>query len=173
MRKILVVGPPGAGKSEFSRQLHNHLGIPLYPLDLVFWKSDRTHVSRDIFDRRLAELLVSDEWILDGDYSRTYEVRLQACDTFFFLDIPLEVCMEGAASRIGKARPDFPWVEETFDPEFRTWIVNWFRDCRPALLSILEKYHSKAEIVVFRSRREISAFLTHYAVNADEKGSLQ
>ena len=116
-QKIIVLGCPGSGKSTFSGSLHVVSGLPLIHLDNVWWKADRSHISREEFDRKLGEILQRDKWILDGDYSRTYEVRFQACDTVFFLDYGLEECMNGIKKRVGKERRDIPWTEQELDPE--------------------------------------------------------
>lgn len=159
MKKIIVIGPSGSGKSEFSRKLHNILNIPLYSLDNIWWKKDKTHITRDEFDIKLNELLNLDEWIIDGDYSRTYEARMKMCDTIIFLDYPLYVCLKGVESRIGKNRPDMPWVENQFDPEFREWIINWFNNKLPVLKILLDKYKDKKNIIIFKSRNEAEDFL--------------
>ena len=67
MKKVVVLGCSGSGKSTFSLQLHNATGLPLYHLDKVWWKPDRTHITRDEFDKRLDDLVNRDSWIIDGD----------------------------------------------------------------------------------------------------------
>ena len=86
MNKIIVLGSPGSGKSYFSKKLSNILNIPVYHLDNIFWRSDKTHVSRDEFDQKLNDILSKDKWIIDGDYSRTYETRIKGSDTIYFLN---------------------------------------------------------------------------------------
>ena len=98
MQKVLVIGCSGAGKSTFARRLRDATGLPLYYLDRLWHKPDRTHITREEFDRVLAEWLARPAWIIDGDYSRTLPQRLEACDTVFFLDFPLEVCLAGVES---------------------------------------------------------------------------
>ena len=115
-KKIIVIGCCGSGKSTLSMKLHDITGIPLIHLDNIWWKQDRTHISRDEFDQKLNEIFQDDSWILDGDYSRTYEVRIKACDTVIFLDYDLNECMRGIYERIGKNRPDIPWTEHKIDP---------------------------------------------------------
>ena len=159
MNKIIVIGPSGAGKSEMSRKLHDILDLPLYHLDNIFWKKDRTHISRDEFDIKLNELLSLDKWIIDGDYSRTYEIRIEKADTIIFLDYPLETCLQGIESRIGKPRTDIPWKEDIFDPEFKQWIIDWFENTRPRVLSLLEKYKSVKREVILSSRKEGEEFI--------------
>lgn len=98
----MVIGCPGAGKSTFAKRLHEVTGLPLYYLDMLWHKPDRTNIPRDEFDARLEEIVRKDKWIIDGNYQRTLEMRLKECDTVFLLDYPLEVCLAGAQSRIGK-----------------------------------------------------------------------
>ena len=115
MKRVLVIGSPGAGKSTFARNLRDKTGLPLYHLDNIWHKPDRTTISREEFDERLAAILAKDSWIIDGNYSRTLELRLQYCDTVFLLDYPLEVCLAGVSDRIGKKRDDIPWTEHEFE----------------------------------------------------------
>ena len=111
MQKVLVIGCSGAGKSTFARRLRDSTGLPLYYLDRLWHKPDRTHITREAFDRTLAEWLARPAWIIDGDYSRTLPQRLAACDTVFFLDYPTEVCLDAIVHRVGQVREDMPWVE--------------------------------------------------------------
>ena len=159
MERVLVLGPSGAGKSEFSRQLSLLTGLPVFSLDCLFWNADRTHVARDEFDRKLAGILSLEHWIIDGDYSRTYEARMERCDTIFFLDYLLDVCLGGVRSRIGTKRPDLPWVEEALDIDFEQWIQEWPNRTRPKLLELLEKYKDSKRIITFSNRLQASRFL--------------
>ena len=87
MKKILVIGCPGSGKSTFSRRLRDRTWLPLYPLDLLWHRPDKTTVSEAEFDAALAEILRKDRWIIDGNFSRTLERRLEECDTVFLFDL--------------------------------------------------------------------------------------
>lgn len=159
MEKVIVIGSPGAGKSTFARKLAERTGLPLYYLDMLWHKPDQTHISREEFDEQLAQMIRRDRWIIDGDYSRTLEVRLAACDTVYFLDYPLEICLAGAEARVGKKREDMPWVETEFDPEFRQWIVDFHKDQLPGIYDLLVKYGKNKTVVVFKSRAEADAYL--------------
>ena len=157
-RKILVLGCSGSGKSTFAKRLRDQTGLPLIHLDNVWWKPDRTHISREEFDRRLEALLRGDRWILDGDYSRTYEPRIWACDTVIFLDYGEAVCMQGIMGRIGQRRGDIPWTEAAPDPELIALVRSYRTKNRPILLALLEKYPEK-QVLIFRTRAEAGAWL--------------
>lgn len=159
MLKVMVIGCPGAGKSTFARKLSNKTGIPLYYLDMLWHKPDRTNISREAFDAQLSEIFQKDKWIMDGNYQRTLEVRLKECDTVFFLDFPLEVCLSGAKSRIGKKREDLPWVETEFDEEFRQWMIDFPKTQFPEIYEMLNKYQENKDIIIFKSRKEMDDYI--------------
>ena len=157
-QKIIVLGCPGSGKSTFSGKLQKKTGLPLYHLDNIWWRADRTHISREEFDRRLEEILSEENWIIDGNYSRTYEMRIRACDTVLFLDFDEETCMNGIRERIGKPRPDIPWTENRLDPELVELVQSYARDNRPVIYDLLEAYPDK-QVFVFHSRSEANHWL--------------
>lgn len=158
MNKVIVIGCPGAGKSTFARQLNEKTQIPLFYLDMIWHRADKTTVSREQFDFGLIEIMKQDRWIIDGNYIRTIQIRLQQCDTVFLLDYPLDVCIAGVETRIGKPRVDMPWIETEFDPEFREWILDFSQRQLPEIYSWLGAYSDK-EIHIFKSRKEADEFI--------------
>ena len=158
-QKILVIGCPGSGKSTFARKLKDVTGLPLYYLDMIWHKPDQSTISAQEFDQRLKEILMSEEWIIDGNYSRTLAVRLQHCDTVFFLDFPVELCLLGAASRIGKTREDLPWHVTELDPKFRQYILDFPKENLPQIYELLEKYGKEKDVFIFKTREESDAYL--------------
>lgn len=163
MRRVNIIGCPGAGKSTFARKLREKTGLELFYLDMIWHKPDKTTVARDEFDLRLNEIFERDTWIIDGNYLRTMERRLSECDTVFFFDLPTEVCLEGAASRVGKKREDMPWVETEVDEDFLRRILDFEKDQKPKIHEYLEKIKSGKEIIIFKSHREADVFIDSLA----------
>ena len=160
-KRVAVIGCPGGGKSTFSRALRDRVGLPLYHLDAIYWKADRTTLSREEFRAVLQSIIEADSWIIDGHYASTLEMRLAACDAVFFLDYPTDVCVEGIRSRRGQARSDIPWVETGEDAEFLDFVKRFAAESRPKILALLAQYPDKA-VVIFRSRAESEAYLTAF-----------
>lgn len=158
-RKIIVIGSPGAGKSTFARRLRDMTGLPLHYLDLLWHKPDRTNVSRDEFEAKLEEIFLTDRWIIDGNYQRTLERRLQMCDMVFLLVYPVEQCLAGALERVGRQREEIPWVEEILDEEFRQCIADFPKLQLPQIHALLRQYQDGREIVIFKSRDEAERWL--------------
>ena len=158
-KKIIVIGCPGSGKTTFSRRLCRVLNLPLFHLDAIWHKPDKTHIPRDEFDARLGEILAGDAWIIDGNYSRTLEVRISACDTVFFFDLPTEDCLWGATVRLGKGRYDMPWIDTELDPKLKQEIEGFRETVRPVIYELLERYSAGRNIVIFTNRNEADAYL--------------
>ena len=158
MKKIIVIGCPGSGKSTFSARLHNITNIPLYHLDMIYWHSDKTTVEKPVFLDKLHTILQGDSWIIDGNYASTMELRLSACDTVFFLDYPTDVCLDGVRQRRGRARPDMPWIETEADSDFEEYVKCFGSEQRPSIFELLSRYKNK-NIFVFKNREEASGFL--------------
>lgn len=158
MKKVIIIGCPGSGKSTFARELAKKTGIPLYHLDMLYWNADKTTVGREAFRARLAEVMAGDEWIIDGNYISTMQWRMECCDTVFFLDMPLEVCLAGIEARRGKKRSDMPWVEQEEDKEFIDFVRTFDAESRPKIVEMLSKYNCK-DVIAFKNYGEIAEFL--------------
>lgn len=158
MKKIIVIGCPGAGKTTFAEKLRDKTGLPLFYLDAIWHRADRTHISRDEYDSRLAEILALDSWIIDGNYSRTIERRISECDTVFLFDLPVEVCLDGAISRLGKERYDMPWIDTELDPNLKREIEEFPSKNLPKIYKLIDKYNDKS-VVIFKSREQADVFL--------------
>lgn len=159
MKRVLVIGSPGAGKSTFARKLRERTGLPLYYLDQIWHCSDGSHLSEKEFDDRLDELLKQERWIIDGNYSRTLVRRLAACDTVFLLDYPTDLCLLGAASRIGRKREDLPWIEQEFDAEFKQHIINFPQKRLPQIYQLLQSIREEKAVIIFKTREEADNYL--------------
>ena len=158
MKKIIVIGCPGSGKSTFSKKLSSLTRLPLYHLDLIYHKENKETISKEEFDKKLDDVLSKNEWIIDGNYSRTLRKRLSKCDTVFLLDYPTEVCIEGLNNRVGVKRDDMPWVEEKVDEEFKEYVLNFRTTQLPKIYELLDNCEGK-DIYMFKNREECDEYL--------------
>lgn len=159
MKKVIVIGCPGAGKTTFSEKLRDKSDLPLFYLDAIWHKVDKTHITRDEFDERLGTILAEEAWIIDGHYSRTLERRIIACDTVFLFDLPTEICLAGVSARIGKKRPDMPWIDTALDPRLKSEVEAFRETHMPAIYDLLDRHKAGKSIVIFKSRAQADAFL--------------
>lgn len=159
MKRIIVIGCPGSGKTTFAKRLAELAKLPIYHLDAIWHRPDRTHIPREEFDGRIKEIFKEESWIIDGNYRRTIEMRVEAADTVFLFDLPTKVCLEGALARVGVARADMPWREEELDPTFKQQIESFAENTLPEIYEILGRYENKKKIIIFKSKDEADDFL--------------
>lgn len=159
MKKVIVIGSPGAGKSVFSKKLSEVTKIPLYHIDMMYHNADGTHISREELKEKFKKIFNEEKWIIDGNYQKTIEMRLKECDTVFLLDFPTEVCIKGAESRVGKKREDMPWTEKKLDENFKETIINFKNEKLPQIYKMLDEYKESRNIIIFKSREEANKFI--------------
>ena len=82
---------------------------------MLYHRNDGTHISKEELENKLWDIFKNDDWIIDGNYQKTLEMRIKKCDTVFLLDFSTDICLEGEKSRIEKNRDDLPWIEEKID----------------------------------------------------------
>ena len=159
MQKVIVIGCPGSGKTTFAEKLNKKTGLPLYYLDAIWHKPDKTHIAREDFDEQISRIFDTSEWIIDGNYNRTLEMRLRQCDTVFLFDLPTDVCIQGARDRLGKGRYDLPWIDKELSESFLRSIEEFTEKSLPKIYELLEKYREDKQIIVFRSREDADDYL--------------
>ena len=84
--RINVIGTSGSGKTTFGRELASALQIPFIELDAIFWGPDWSEPEDSELFSKLSNALASDHWVLDGNYSRTLEIKWKRVDSVIWLD---------------------------------------------------------------------------------------
>lgn len=166
MKRILIIGSSGAGKTTLSKRLSEKTGLKIIHLDKIYWKPNWTEPEKDEWKKTLEKILRGgDAWIMDGNYSNTLEMRVPACDTIIFLEMPAAVCVYRVLKRVafsyGKTRDDMAAdCAEQFDWEFIKWIWDFSNRSKPKIEKILRRYETEKTIIRLRSKREVEDFLT-------------
>ncbi len=163
MKKVLIIGCGGAGKSTLARKMGEKTGIPVVHLDKIWWKPGWVESSREEFDEILAVELEKPAWIMDGNFNRTIPERIRHCDTLIYLDFSRFSCLMGVLKRVmttcGKVRPDMgEGCPERFDLDFLKWIWNFNHNNREKYYRILNE-HPEISTTVLKNRRMVRRFL--------------
>jgi adenylate kinase family enzyme len=166
MRRILILGIPGAGKSTYARRLGETLDLPVHHLDRYYWNPGWAASSQEQFESVLRELLARDEWILDGNYRRTIPLRLEYADTAVHLDVPRRAAIRRVFKRIASyrdgGRPDMAsgCPERWFDRDFLYYIWRYHRDVHPEVVQHLNTFeHAGGNVIRLSSGHEAERWL--------------
>jgi adenylate kinase family enzyme len=168
MKRVLVIGPGGSGKSTLSRLLGEKLRLEVLHLDRFYWGSGWVKPPINEWLETVRALIARDSWIIDGNYSGTLVERIAACDTIIFLDMPTLVCTLRIAKRRllyrNATRPDVAeGCDEKLDFEFISWVLNYSRRHRPKVVKLIEENRSSKNIVWLRSQRAVDEFVESIA----------
>jgi adenylate kinase family enzyme len=164
MKRVLVIGSGGAGKSTLARRLGERLGLEVIHLDVMFWRPGWVETPKDEWRMKVEELCGRESWVMDGNFSGTLDVRLAACDAVVFLDLPRTVCVRRAVKRWlmyrSGTRPDMAeGCREKFDLKFLRWIWSFPSRSRPGVLARLDAFGDEKRVIRLRSDAEVERFL--------------
>ena len=167
MERIAIIGSAGSGKSTLAIQIANLVDLPLFHLDRLFWKSGWVETPKPEFSLVVEEVASKPRWIIDGNYSRTIEIRLKAADMIIFLDFSKYLCLFRAMKRSflnrNKDRPDITeGCKEKFDMEFYKWIWNFPKRSRHKIISALSKLQVQKKIFVFKHPKELKKWIKDF-----------
>jgi adenylate kinase family enzyme len=169
MRKVLVIGPGGAGKSTLARRIGERTGLPVIHLDAHYWKPGWVPTAKEEWLRLVTELCTRDAWVMDGNYGGTLDVRMRAADTIVFLDVPVRVSLWGIVERRlrhrGRHRADMAeGCDEQLTWQFLWWVYTYRRRKRPGILRTLAALSSEKRVIVLTSRRDAERFASGLGV---------
>jgi adenylate kinase family enzyme len=173
----MVLGvSPGVGKSTFARKLGELLDSDVYHLDAYFWKPNWVEASFEEFSANQKEIVKSDKWIIEGNYSNTYDIRVEKADTIIYLELPLFVCLYRVVKRRivnhGKTRPDIGiGCKEKLDRGFLTFICTTYYSRKKKMGDRLQAFKNSGaqkQTIILKSKKEIQAYLDKLAAELVE-----
>jgi adenylate kinase family enzyme len=164
MRRVMIVGCPGAGKSTYARRLAEKLALPLVHLDFHYWRSGWTDPSPADWRVQAMTLAAAPEWIMEGNFHSTFDIRMPRADSQLWLDYSRRICLCRVLVRLakdyGRSRPDLPeGCPEKFDLEFLRFVWNYPAKHRPHIPDGIARYGSHLRVTRFLRDRDADAFL--------------
>lgn len=164
MRRVLLIGCGGAGKSTAATRIGERLGLRVVHLDALYWKPGWVEPAKGEWEQQVRRIVGGEAWVMDGNYGGTLDLRLTAADTVIFLDLPRRVCLWRVLKRRaryhGQSRPNMAaGCPERLDVAFLRWIWSYPETRRPGVLAKLQAVEHEKRVVVLRSRGEVRRFL--------------
>lgn len=149
--KIIIIGCPGAGKSVLTRRLNTFLNYPVMHLDKIYHTGGKNHIKREELIEEVNNFVEEHRnWIIDGNYISTLEMRVKLADTIILLNISSDICLnnvyerENSYIKSGTNRDD---MAKEFDgrltDDFVSFVKNFEVDSLPKIKNILANYRDK------------------------------
>jgi adenylate kinase family enzyme len=168
VRRVVILGPVGAGKSTLAAQIAERTELPIVHLDLLFWRSGWTPAPREEALRAVGEAVQGDRWILDGNFlaerDNGWDARFDRADTVIFLDLPRRTCLWRVVKRVvrerGHSRPDLPpGCSEGLGLSELRWIWSYPSEDLPRVLAILDRLDERVAVHHLRSGSAVERFV--------------
>lgn len=164
MKRILIIGSCGAGKSTLSRKLSSKLNLPIIHLDQEYWQPGWEETPKSEWEDKVKQLIKRPTYIMDGNYASTLDIRLSEADHLIFLDYPTRISFWRVLKRIisnyGKTRSDMTeGCPERFDIEFLHYVLVFNLISRKRITKILEKHQDQTDIVILKTDKEVNTYL--------------
>lgn len=164
LERVIIIGCAGAGKSTLSRQLGDILQLPVIHLDKYYWQADWVATPHEQWDAAVAHFTLGERWIIDGNYTRTLDIRMQRADLIIYLDMSRWTCLYRVIKRRimyhGKSRPDMNAANaEKLDWDFLLWVWNYRKRSRGKTLEKLRNVREGQKVVIVNDARQLAAFV--------------
>ncbi|MGD9711573.1 MAG: AAA family ATPase [Thermomicrobiales bacterium] len=164
MRRVMIVGSAGSGKSTLARRIGGLLDLPVVHLDTLYWRPGWIAPRPEEWREHVRAAVQSDRWVIDGNYSDTFDLRFERADTAILLDAPRRTCIQRVLRRSlmhhGEIRADnAPGCPERLEWTFLKWVWAWPSSRRPDMIRRLDSAPPNVRVLVLRNSREIEAFL--------------
>ena len=148
MRRILVLGAYGSGKTTFSSELSDLIEIPVYHLDRYYWKKKWQTPSMGEWLEINKNIVMQNEWIIEGNYLKTLDYRMQECDIIIYLESNAWLCFYRVIKRtllnLGKQRPDLPdGCIDRINYNFLKSVLLFNKNTKPLIFRRIKRYNHK------------------------------
>jgi adenylate kinase family enzyme len=166
--KILIIGNCGSGKSTLARKIHQHSGLELIHLDQHYHRPGWTEPEVEVWREQVRELVQRPNWIMDGNYGGTFDLRFPEADMVILLEVPVIVSLWRVVKRVvryhGKVRPDMPErCPERFSLSFLWYVAHYKFSRKPGILQRLKNLKSHQDVDRVRNKRQHDALLQRFA----------
>jgi len=164
MKRILIVGVSGTGKTRLAHQLSEKLHLPAILLDAIFWQENWQEEDPKVVEAKIKEAINKEEWIIEGYIEPLGTERVKRADVVLYLDYSGILALLGGLSRWrqfrGKIRPEMPVGNiETLGWKFLMTLLR--RDERPEIETAIHAYEDK--VIRLKSRKATEKYLNKVA----------
>ncbi len=166
----MIIGCGGSGKSTLAKKIHQITGLPLIHMDQQYWQPNWVEPDKLDWEKKVEQQSDASEWIMDGNYGGTMDMRLKKAEGIIFLDRSKWLCLYRVLKRklqyLGKTRPDMTeGCIERVTWEFFAYVYNYNQTRRPKILEKLKDYQSSKKVYILQNQKQVLQFLNNLKSN--------
>lgn len=128
VKKIIILGNSGSGKSTFAKQLVDKYGLAHFDLDTVAWKPKMPPEREELavsLNKMMDFIDKEEQWVIEGCYSDLLEKILDFANELIFLDLSVAKCIANAQMR--------PWEPHKYESKQAQdanlkMLIDWISD---------------------------------------------
>ena len=162
MKRIMIIGNAGAGKTTVARALAENLNLPLHHLDKILWLPGWKKMDKEDMKKKIEKITAEDEWIIDGNFRSTIKQLSERADTIIYLNLSTIRCIYRIVKRrySGKVRTDVAdGCEEKINMEFLKPVVFYKFRTVPEIRKVLASLTPGKRFIELKSRKAVNQFL--------------
>jgi adenylate kinase family enzyme len=170
--RINLIGTSGAGKSTVGKHIAERLNIPYIQLDELHWKPNWVESTNEELFPKLEKALSSDQWVLDGNYTKTIPIKWKRAQIVVYLDLPFHIVLYRIIKRslvrgikheeLWNGNKETVWKHLFTRDSMILWTIKYFHKNRKLYTAIFEKpEYSHIKFVRLRSRKEVKDFVAN------------
>lgn len=165
MKRVMVIGNAGGGKSRLARRLSDRLELPLTEIDRIRWRPGWERIPEEEFTTIHQQVISKHKWVIDGWGSpQSVEDRMDACDTIILVDLPFRNHLLWALKRQitsflthGRDDPEgCPRWPHSFRLLRLMWGINW--GDMPRLRDQITARASNCRVIHLKTRAALNVF---------------
>ncbi|MFC7060367.1 hypothetical protein [Halobacillus seohaensis] len=167
MNRIMILGSAGSGKSTLAKQLGSLLDIEVVHMDRLFWKPGWLQSTNEELQAKQEKYINNPSWIIEGNYSSVWDVRLLKADTVIFLDLNRYLCTYRILKRwlknIGGTREDLaPGCPERMTREFIQYVWNYPKNKRNKGITAVLSQANESQVIIMSNRKAVEQYLNKF-----------
>lgn len=165
-QRIMIMGRPGSGKSTFSIQLQTMLNVPLFHLDKHFFEENWVQRNYQDFLNQQQHFVDKPEWIIDGNSTKSFELRYSRADICLYFNFPRYLCYYRSIKRLFHKHHAIddraPGCRETIRWSLLQYMWGFDKRVKP-ILSTLKSNYPNVKFIELRSDQEVVYFTRNLA----------
>jgi adenylate kinase family enzyme len=171
-RRVIVIGSPGAEKGALARAISERLKIPCIELERLYWRPGWQKPASDEWRAQVTELAAREDWVMEGTFPSTLDIRVARADWLVYIDAPMPVCLIRKLKEMTRGRRDpkaevAPGCPQRFNGRLLRFIWHFPTSIGPRINTIIARERRNRTIFILRTKREMDDFLAKVPILGD------